>query len=445
MSLSSLAQGWQDVHRYGIVNIGIFTPLLFRLAPPRVVDVVTTVSLAVFAGWRLLRPGPNAQRRSWRAWAALAVVMARTGSVLPAFSEAVDAVLPARLFHLPWVDLPAHQCRDLFFRYTWNALSFYTVALAPFTLESMAPIAIPVALVGLVILPLSLAAFSLSTCAVLLYELFRATKQYLFTTTSSTQAALAFRALARAQMASDSEYRTLDQQLGAAAAVVDVLDLQPALRNLEKPWLQLSTLSDEQLLRLCRSLDSLSSGAFGYAPSEDPRFELVDAKMLLPTFRWVKQALDVAYTTCPSFSQDASFLGVTYQLAGAILCYLPFPPLQHLARPPRRHLLGHLLFTPFLMRYLLNPANRFLSRGDERVLPPSSGPFADFLDALPPFLLAAQAMSLTSEKTADVLGAYLTASQARARAVKAENAAHQAILDETLRWKNRTEGRRGVV
>ncbi|GAA6026888.1 hypothetical protein JCM8097_005936 [Rhodosporidiobolus ruineniae] len=140
----------------------------------------------------------------------------------------------------------------------------------------------------------------------------------------------------------------------------------------------------------------------------------------------------------PSRSIDPrSFRHRVAELAGIVLKYLlPFSSFKHLHRPFRLR-----AFLPFLVTY---PGMRFIRTStwnyqlSDQLL---GGEAVAFTVALYNFLLASQRTqpALTKQQVSDALGGYLRMASARIEAVKAEEKAHEAILDAVLVWKARRE------
>lgn len=266
---------------------------------------------------------------------------------------------------------------------------------------------------------------------------------------SETQALINFRGIAQHQLTTDELYRQTATRLDdiSAREGVDLSDLEPTLRELRQPWLHLQGLADDELKAVCQALNQRHATS----PVNDPRFSDVDAKLLLPTLGLLRRRLHGQYASRPAFMQDSSLLSVTYQIAGAVVRYLlPIPFLRHLAKPFRRELLGHLVLTPFIFRYLIHPstqyytAEEFYTPEGARSCSPPPPALAAMLDALAPFFLAAQGARVRSGEAAEVLGAYLEAVERQGEAVRAEETSHQAVLDAVLFWWRRKEERERV-
>ncbi|GAA5890384.1 hypothetical protein JCM6882_008816 [Rhodosporidiobolus microsporus] len=437
----SVLRGWSYIQRYGLVNTFLTSSVFVMSAPFPLSDAVATACLVAWVGGRLFWGRWRAERWTAVTWVTLVVVGVRLACLFDGFAKVVDVVLPPSLFYHPNFDIPPEDLRYLVFRRAWQGVVFYTLLRALPALTPMAPLAVPVMFVGAIVLPLSLILFSTATTAVLCYELAKALVVFCFHPTDSNQVLLDFRELARRADASVEETLCLEQRLLVAGKDLDLDDLLHDLRRLDEPWLQLTRLDDDALRELCHGLDFVSH----ILPVDDPRYADVDAKMLRPAFVYIKTLLNEAYTARPTFTQDATFLGVVYQLVGVLASILPLPLLRHLRRPYRHELLAHFLLTPFLVRYLLDPSRAFFDPSDE--IPPSlpGGHFNELVSALPAFLKSAQAAKVRSDRAGQVLGTYLPLVEARRRAQRDEDRAHRAVLDAVLFWKGRKEEKRSRV
>ncbi|GAA6001050.1 hypothetical protein JCM10207_007389 [Rhodosporidiobolus poonsookiae] len=435
----SLGLFWTNAQRLGVVNSTLLGGLLVYTAPFAVSEAVAVGSLAVWLGVRLWRPAQR-RRRVWSTAAMAGALLAKGASLVPGWSKAASVAFTEHF-------LPRGDGRNAFrvrllAEVGWRGVVFFVLLRAIPVLAPMAPIALPVLVVGVIVLPLSLAAFSVSTFAVIAYELAR-TAYSRFVRTDSIAAIHAFQQLIRQAEDSDDAWHTRQHRLAHVAGEVDLLPLEPDLRDLEQPFLQLLKLSDDNLLELCRFLEFTTAPEAEFPPAHDPRFASLDAKMLPPTYHRLKRLFTDAYTSRPSFTQDASFLGVSYQLAGVLVHYLPLPlpGLAHLAHPPRPQLLAHLLLTPFLTRYLLHPSNRIFDPAYAPAPSRALDAFAKLNDRLPAYLGAAQAAGMRGEHAARVLEEWVGAAEARVRAVEREERASGAVLSAVLAWKARREER----
>ncbi|GAA5845277.1 hypothetical protein JCM11251_006386 [Rhodosporidiobolus azoricus] len=430
---------WSYIQRYGAINTFLTSSVFVMTCPFAVSDAVATSCLTAWTAGRLFWSRWRADRRKAATWVMLPVVAARLACLFSGSRRIIDNVVAPMLFNLPQFDIPPEKLRDLVFQTAWRGIVYYTLLRALPAITPMAPLAVPVLFIGLIVLPLSLIVFSTATAAVLIHELVKALYIFCFHPTDSNQVLLDFRDLARRASASVEECCCLEDRLVIAAKDLDLDDLLVELRKLDEPWMQLTRLDDDALRELCRGLDHVTY----ILPVDDARFANVDAKMLRPAFVYIRTLLQEAYTSRPTYTQDATFLGVVYQVVGVLVSTIfPFPLLRHLRRPYRHQLLAHFLLTPFLVRYLLDPSRAFFDPSEE--IPPSlpGGKFDDLVSALPPFLARAQGAQIRSDRAGQVLGTYLPLVETRRRAVRDEERVNRAVLDAVLFWKRQKERKR---
>jgi hypothetical protein len=313
---------------------------------------------------------------------------------------------------------------------------------------------------SLVILPLSLVVFGTTVPAVLVFETARAMfrlcwiesryaetvfscsspffVKLTFPSRSETRALKHFADLAQQQYISDEQYHAAQKALEKTVVTEDVdFDaLEPSLRELSQPWLDILHSSDTELFSACQYL----SIEFCSSPLDNPLAD-VDAKMTPPSLFLFRRLLHARFVHRPSYIRDSSLIGVSYELAGCAVRYLlPFPLIRHLSKPFRIELLAHLLLTPYITRYLLHPSNN-IARRKGAGEPPSPLPAAlsALLEAVPPFFLAAQGAQVRSGEASEVLSAYLEAVERQREAVRSEEKAHESVLDALLFRKGRKE------
>ncbi|GAA6026912.1 hypothetical protein JCM8097_005957 [Rhodosporidiobolus ruineniae] len=455
----SLPHPLARLDRFGVVNSFLLSAVITPNLSFPVASAVATACLAAWSGARLALPRWRRYRWNRWTWVVVSVLGMRAARRLPAFQAGVDFLLPDRFFAVPSLGFAGEAVRGVVFEGVWRGIVYFTLLRAGPALAPMAPIAIPVLAIAVVVLPFSLAAFIASTTAVLAYETTRALYLSLFPTSDLAAALLDFRRLAIEQFDAESVYLIRQHELDSLVAnKVNLSDISPALFSLGQHWLRVLSLPSPALLALCKHY----SFAASLSPTSDPRFspssssssaetgEGIDPLLLLPSFTRLKSLLDAAYASRPAFTQDSSFLSATYQLVGLLIAWVPPFSLLRSLRPlvrhrtPRKQLALHLLLTPPLARYLLHPSTAFFAPSD---FPPPSAPpetedpdvFSAFLDALARYFRAAQRAGWRSETVAQVLGEWLPLEEARARAVRAEEGAHEAVLGAVLLWKERKE------
>ncbi|GAA5866036.1 hypothetical protein JCM8547_002922 [Rhodosporidiobolus lusitaniae] len=437
----SLAQARRSVERFGAVNTLIVVWLLCLHIPFAASELL---AVPLLVGWSLARLfWPRWRRTRWKAstWAVLGVLAARAASFVLDIERYLDLLLPSYLFRISYY--PAANpvlVRRLIFELVYRGVVYFTLLCALPYISPMTPLAIPVSVLALVVLPFSSMIFGSATVAVLAYETIKGVYARFLGIPDTIRALLDLRELCERQATTAEQYEARQRQFdifstnaGVSPAVEEVLPSH------DQAWLDLAALSDADLRLVCQHLDFASS----CSPVEDPRFSAVEPKMLAPSFVTIKHLLEASYIRRPSYTQHTSFIDVAYQLAGVVVHYSPLPVpsfLHHLGRPFQLVLVGHFFLTPWVVRYHLHPSqsSTFSSSSNLPILP-EAHPFHRFTSLLPPFFLAAQEANVTSANAAQVLGAYLRMVEARERAESEEEKARERVLDEVLLWRERRE------
>ncbi|GAA6026947.1 hypothetical protein JCM8097_005987 [Rhodosporidiobolus ruineniae] len=250
----------------------------------------------------------------------------------------------------------------------------------------------------------------------------------------SRNGALSLLRLAQLEADATASFCRLQSTLEASTSQLQPSPILPSLSQLDTPWIALIKM-DEAFL---------STYAYHHRKlcGTEPTWGDLEPDLLSAAYQGLTSALDAELgQRAPSLTiHPRNFRHRTSELAGMVIRYLlPLPAgLEHLQRPFRfRALLPFFVTYPIFLRLPMS----YPDQHQPPHIPEAAWPFGTALYSV---LLSFQnsAPDLHKKALKKLLFAHLSMVSARYRLVKAEEKAHEAILDAVLDWKTAREDER---